>query len=517
MSHVKSAFRDVRTHEQLLDGERPPKGLSYIKKNPISSKFSAIVSKVSGISSKVGNSVVGKFALRGASKIAAAVSGLQFLKTISGSSIKGNIGSVASNYGVQIIEETNPINLIRPLKDGPSISPAQAALSLSQTTAHGISKSLITNVPVAKGVATKNIFKSLAKIKSSPRFFDPRKATTSVATTANTTISLIQQRGMLQDEIMYRLVLLAENVYEPILKYAVENGYGRPIILEGFRSENSGTSQHERGEAIDLALPVNTSANLFNLAVWIRDNVMYDQLILCHSGVAGTHSWIHISFTPDTRRRQVLTKTFNDTFEDGLHIYTNYTDLAQLALDKATAKARNLIADDILQRLAARETKLNPIGVNTQEQVKTVVAGSNGASSSGPDGRSGAPVSKPVYVGHPGGTCSLASMPDNENWSVETPSYLEQLAEAQAELQLTRGSDPTIFNTDGTVVNEVTYCQALATVLQSYGFCAEATVRVPDEISVKTTNEFCDQYDVVSGSTNMPILIYAATLRPSRF
>ncbi len=517
MSAIVRGFQDLRSGAKLLASEKVPKALKYLKNNPVSSKLRGLVSKATGAVNKAANTTVGKYALRGAAKVAAATVGYKFISRVSGKA-NGAIGSVsratsAINLGVQIIEELDPAKLKRPHKEGPSISRSAYLKNLAQTTASGLLGSLIAGVPLASGLPVKiTAFKSLAKLKSSLRLFDPRKTTT--VSTAHTVapVGLIQQRGLLEDEIMYRLVLLAENVYEPIAKYAVSQGYGRPVIIEGFRSENTGTSQHERGEAIDIVIPGATDATLHTLATWVRDNVAFDQLILCFSAVAGGQSWIHISYTPESRRREVLTKAFNDTFESGLRVYSAYTDASILAADRATSADQTKVAEDMMQRLAARDSKLNPVGVNTAEQTIDI------PSATGTTKTPGGPVaSKDPYIGHPGGTCALESMPEHDDGGFEeTPSFQEQVEEAQAEVFATYGSDLSRFNADGSVVDEVAYCESVATVLQSYGFCAVAG-GPPDEVGVKINNQFNDQYDLVNGSTMQPHCLYTVTCRPSRF
>ena len=462
----------------------------------------------------------------GATKVATASIASKFLGNIAGRVSKplGKIQQATSTLalGVEVIEELDPKKLVRPLIEGAAVDSLQLGKDLVETTAQGIVGSMIAGVPLASGLPPAiKTFKTLASIKASPRYIGPNGPTVPGTSPelVPTSVKIYPQNGMLEDEIMHRLVLLAENVYQPIADYVAASNLPRLQILDALRSENSRISSHERGEAVDLALAGGDVTDLYNLAIWVRDNVAYDQLILCHSNVAGGQSWLHVSFSPVIRRRQVYTKTFNDEFVDGLHIYGAYTNPAQLAQDRADAAERALVGVDIVQRLASRDSRLSPVGVNTPEHgagpLSSAVAIPGGGGSAPLPGQT-KPAEFAPYIGHPGGTCGLASMPDHDSWGEETPSFLVQVEEAQNEVWSTYGTDPAYFNEDGSVVDERQYCEAVAEVLRSYGFCAEAGGPA-DEVAVKVTNEWNDQYDLVNGATLQPHLLYAATPRPARF
>ncbi len=411
-------YRDLRPESELLSAPRPPKSVTYVTKNPLSSKLASVVRKVTGVGKTV-TSVVqkagfGSTLLRGAAASAVAAGASRFIAALSGkggsrglSDIQGATRTVT--LGAQIVEETNPDNLRRPLVEGPSIDPAAAGKSLSETAAKHVQRGLLTGIPVARGVPPKpQLFKTLTKLKASPRFFDAKKAAAQSpdVVTSSTQASepllsvtptsvLVRQRSLLEDEIMYRLVLLAENVYQPIADYTLQAGYGTPRILEAFRVENAGNSQHERGEAIDLTWSVGNDT-IYEIAKWVRDNVMYDQLVLCHTNIGSKQSWLHISFAIEGRRRIVLTKTFNDQFIDGLHLYTDYTDDSIRAADLAKAKKDAELASYFAQTMASRTARLNPVDVNTPEQT-------SGPASIGGGNAGGAqckthPITGEVYV-----------------------------------------------------------------------------------------------------------------------
>lgn len=394
----KFAFRDVRSTIDLLASGRPPLSLKFIKNNPVSKKLSKFTNKAKsaiakGLNSKFMKSklvsaatkvalgpigaavfakVAGKVKIPGAGKIAGGVG-----------KITGSLGSIQkfaqlASVGVLITEQLNPNKIRRPLKEGLSASASAAAKSLAETAAASTAQSLLTGAPLASALPTlPTPFKTAASLTKSPRFFNPTGTAYVVdatekqmadAAVKHVVIStpearLYPQRGLLEDELMYRLTLLAENVYAPTRDYAGSAGLGTVQILEGFRSENNAISQHELGEAIDITVgdgSLSVAQQCFRLAQWMRDHVLYDQLILCFDQSGGGQVWIHVSFKIDGRRRQVFTKTYNDLHVPGLHIYAPSagTDIETITNAKT--------GEQFLNMLAERQQRLQPVGLDTQ-------------------------------------------------------------------------------------------------------------------------------------------------------
>jgi hypothetical protein len=97
------------------------------------------------------------------------------------------------------------------------------------------------------------------------------------------------QHGLTVQDITCNLQGWAENIGEPL---STQFGRDQMLITSGFRIA-SGTSQHERGQAADLQYPQFPTVTTYNIAIWIRDNLEYDQLILEYGG---NRPWIHVSF-----------------------------------------------------------------------------------------------------------------------------------------------------------------------------------------------------------------------------
>jgi D-alanyl-D-alanine dipeptidase len=102
---------------------------------------------------------------------------------------------------------------------------------------------------------------------------------------------------------------LAQHVFQPIREH-----FATPIFLSsGYRSDalnkavgGSATSQHSKGEAIDIDMdghkgPTNTE--VFN---YIRENLNFDQLIW-EFGTKTSPDWVHVSYKKGgPQRKQIL-------------------------------------------------------------------------------------------------------------------------------------------------------------------------------------------------------------------
>jgi len=102
--------------------------------------------------------------------------------------------------------------------------------------------------------------------------------------------------------------LVAEKVFEPLRHYISE-----PITISSFfrspmvNAAVSGavTSQHVKGEAIDMKSVANagyTNADLFH---YIREHLVFDQLIW-EFGTDKEPAWVHVSYSATHNRKQAL-------------------------------------------------------------------------------------------------------------------------------------------------------------------------------------------------------------------
>lgn len=121
-----------------------------------------------------------------------------------------------------------------------------------------------------------------------------------------------EQGGLTAQDIVSNLEYLAEKILQPL-----EDEFGAFTINSGFRV-GSGTSQHTRGQAVDIQGAGWTPQKYMEVAEWIAENLPCDQLIFEH----GNSIWLHVSFDPskENQRGQLLTM-LNGNYEPGLKNY----------------------------------------------------------------------------------------------------------------------------------------------------------------------------------------------------
>lgn len=108
-----------------------------------------------------------------------------------------------------------------------------------------------------------------------------------------------------------RLRLVCLNILEPVRKrfnipFSPNSGYRSPQLNRIIGGAPS--SQHVTGEAVDFEIP---GISNYDLAVWIRDNLEFDQLILEAYTVGTPNSgWVHVSYKATGNRKEVLTASF---------------------------------------------------------------------------------------------------------------------------------------------------------------------------------------------------------------
>lgn len=104
------------------------------------------------------------------------------------------------------------------------------------------------------------------------------------------------QRGLKEHEIVCNLKKVAENCLDPI-----KVKYPNMFVTSGFRS-GSGTSQHELGEAIDMQFTGASKSDYYDIAVWIKNNVAFDKLLLEYKTTGTGQPWIHIAYRTNPRK-----------------------------------------------------------------------------------------------------------------------------------------------------------------------------------------------------------------------
>lgn len=101
---------------------------------------------------------------------------------------------------------------------------------------------------------------------------------------------------------------LCEFVLEPI-----RTNFRKPVnISSGYRSPEvnilvggSKTSDHRRGEAADIEI---SGVSNYELACWIRDNLVYKQLILeFYTPGQPSSGWVHVSYSKNNNEKKTMT------------------------------------------------------------------------------------------------------------------------------------------------------------------------------------------------------------------
>ena len=122
------------------------------------------------------------------------------------------------------------------------------------------------------------------------------------------------------NEQIRSLEAVCQNILQPVrdhygIGFAPSSGFRSVALCEAIGS--SAKSQHAKGEAADFEVP--TVSN-YDLAVWIKDNLDFDQLILeCYTMGDPNSGWVHCSYKADgSNRKEVLTYTKSNGYRRGL-------------------------------------------------------------------------------------------------------------------------------------------------------------------------------------------------------
>ena len=127
--------------------------------------------------------------------------------------------------------------------------------------------------------------------------------------------NIVAQNGLTIPDILSNMQGVAVNILEPLrAKYP---GFR---VNSGFR-KGAGTSQHNKGMAVDIQWAGISPADYSPIAKWVTENLPVDQLIFEH----GNSIWLHMSYNRllSKQRGQLLTYYPKETpnYKPGL---TNY-------------------------------------------------------------------------------------------------------------------------------------------------------------------------------------------------
>lgn len=114
----------------------------------------------------------------------------------------------------------------------------------------------------------------------------------------------------------------AQSLFENVVQH-VRDHFGPTTINSGYRGPalnsavgGSATSQHCKGEAVDIEVPGTPNAEV---AQWIHDNLEFDQLILeFYTPGIPDSGWVHVSYRADGQNRKSVLTAMK---EDGKTVY----------------------------------------------------------------------------------------------------------------------------------------------------------------------------------------------------
>jgi len=115
--------------------------------------------------------------------------------------------------------------------------------------------------------------------------------------------TIAPQNGLSVQQVCDNLRLLVINCFDPIKKQ-----YPDAFMTCSFRANiGNGKSQHISGQACDIQYSSASKADYYTRALWIRDNIKFDQFLLEYKTTGTRNPWHHLSFNSANNRNQVLT------------------------------------------------------------------------------------------------------------------------------------------------------------------------------------------------------------------
>lgn len=123
----------------------------------------------------------------------------------------------------------------------------------------------------------------------------------------------------LPEELIPASKQLAEKILEPVRAkfgrpFSPTSWYRGPELNKAVRG--AATSQHCKGEAVDIKIP---GISNMDIAVFIRDNLEFDQLILeFWDGKNPNTGWVHVSLKASGANRKQVLNYNGKSYQTGL-------------------------------------------------------------------------------------------------------------------------------------------------------------------------------------------------------
>jgi hypothetical protein len=138
-----------------------------------------------------------------------------------------------------------------------------------------------------------------------------------------------QERLFTVQEIVCNLAMTAQNILEPMLEilpggiagyktqWKINSGYR----LKGVVKQESPTSDHCKGQAVDIGIVNGTYEKTYKLCVAAEKILPYNQLILEYR-YPGSH-WMHCSYKSKGGKKMAFTMVNDKTYAQGYSLLTS--------------------------------------------------------------------------------------------------------------------------------------------------------------------------------------------------
>lgn len=109
-------------------------------------------------------------------------------------------------------------------------------------------------------------------------------------------------------EHLDNMILLAKRIFEPIRNYFktaifISSGYRSEALNRAIKGSRS--SQHSKGQAIDIDMDGSGTISNREVFYYIKENLEFDQLIW-EFGDNYNPDWVHVSYAEGKNRKEVL-------------------------------------------------------------------------------------------------------------------------------------------------------------------------------------------------------------------
>lgn len=116
------------------------------------------------------------------------------------------------------------------------------------------------------------------------------------------------QNGFTVAEVIKNLQLLVINCFDPIKKQ-----FPDAFMTCSFRADKGyAVSPHKSGSACDIQFSKASKADYYTRALWVRDNVRFDQFLLEYKTTGTKKPWLHLGINSKGTWRQQVCTFMND-------------------------------------------------------------------------------------------------------------------------------------------------------------------------------------------------------------